>query len=206
MSATLNVTPTFPVQPITPGPLAEIGRALQARLQLVFPVLRFQYDVVPAKITADIWKQLLKRTPFVGLGWNMIRKSGGDDTRLFEGISSWSVFLVVKNPSSVSARYFGDAQGAGLFLLTQAAIGVLHGFTIPGYGSVQVSQAGNVYAETWDDDAAAVMLDLTVGTTLPLPEVVSAPGDLDEFAAMMAEWNFGGADVLTDQIVVGNGS
>ncbi len=204
MSTTAAAAPIYPVQPIGPGPLALIARALQARLQLVFPATRFQHDIVPAKITPEIWKQLLRRTPFIGLGWNAV--NNGLDGRLFEGLSSWSVFLVVKNPASVPARYFGDTQGAGLFLLTQAAIGVLNGYTIEGFGSVRVRQAGNVYAESWDDDAAAVIVDLDVTTTLALPELVSAPGDLNEFSAMMAEWNFGGADVLTEQLIVGDRS
>ena len=204
MSTTAAAAPIYPVQPIGPGPLALIARALQARLQLVFPATRFQHDIVPAKITPEIWKQLLRRTPFIGLGWNAV--SNQLDGRLFEGLSSWSVFLVIKNPASVPARYFGDTQGAGLFLLTQAAIGVLNGYTIEGFGSVRVRQAGNVYAESWDDDAAAVIVDLDVTTTLALPELVSAPGDLNEFSAMMAEWNFGGADVLTEQLIVGDRS
>ena len=173
-------------------------------MQLVFPTTRFQHDVVPAKMTPEIWKQLLRRTPFIGLGWNAV--SNQMDGRLFDGQSSWSVFLVLKNPASVTARFFGDSQGAGLFLLTQAAIGVLNGFTIEGFGSVRVTQAGNVYAESWDDDAAAVIVDVSVSTTLPLPELITAPGDLNEFSQMMATWNFGGTDVLTGQLTVGDRS
>jgi hypothetical protein len=204
MSTTAAAAPIYPVQPIGPGPLAQTARALQARLQLVFPTSRFQHDIVPAKITPEIWKQLLRRTPFIGLGWNTVDNTG--DGRLFEGPGSWSVFLMVKNPASVTARYFGDSQGAGLFLLTQAAIGVLQGYTIEGLGSVHVHRAGNVYAESWDDDAAAVIVDVSVGTTLALPDLVSAPGDLNEFSQMMAEWNFGGADVLAEQLTVGDRS
>ncbi len=193
----------FPVQPITPGPLGLVARALQARLQLVFPVTRFQHDLVPAKVTAETWKALLKRTPFIGLGWNAVNEGG--TLNEFDGRSHWSVYIVLKH-ATVEGQFFGDAQNAGIFQLAAAAVGVLHGFTIPRLGSVLVTQAASIASEHWEKDAAAVLIDLSINTSLAVPDVVTAPGDLGEFERVMATWNAAGEDVERDEFNVGDRS
>lgn len=192
----------FPVQPITPGPLSQIARALEARLQLVFPLTRFQYEFMPPRVTAEGWRNLMRKTPFVGIGWNVLADSKGG--RVFTGASKWSVFLVTRNQASIAARYYGDKQGPGLFTMVQAAVGLLHGYTIKGFGSVQVTQAANAFAESWDDDTAMAIVDLQVGTTVELPDVVTAPGDLGLFREMFATWNLAGVDEAMDQVNVGD--
>lgn len=66
------------IQAVLPGTLATIGRALQARLQLVFPLTLFQHSFVPAKVTAKEWMKLTTRTPFIGLGGDERRAHAAD--------------------------------------------------------------------------------------------------------------------------------
>ena len=192
----------YPVEPILPGPLTTIHRAILARLQLGFPLTRFQYAFMPPRLSQKGWNELLRRPPFIGIGWNSLE--GGKDSRIFEGRSRWSIFLATKNQNSIDGRYIGDSFGPGLFTMVQAAVGLLHGYVIKGIGNVEVTAVSNAYAENWDDDAAIAIVDLSIGTTMALPDVVSAPGDLGLFQQLFATWNLSGVDENTDEFAVGN--
>ncbi len=172
MSAALSaVIPDLTM--VSPGPLQLTGYALQQRLRLVFPERRFVHAWMPPRVGKEDWKRLLRRPPFVGLGWadaDPIKQS----PRLFTGESGWTVFLVTKNQAGPEQLYRGDAQGPGLFDMVHAAIAILHGHSIPGVGTVSVVKAGNAFAENWDgDDTAMAAIDLRVGLTLALADAVS---------------------------------
>ena len=190
---------------VLPGTLATIARALQGRLQLVFPLTLFQHGFVPAKVTAKEWGKLTTRTPFVGLGWNDVAPASNAG-RLFAGESVWTVFLTARNAGSIGARYFGDAQGPGLFTMAQVAAAVLHGFTIEGVGSVMVRRVANAFGEEWDDGQAIALVDVAVSTVLDIPDAIGAPDDLGLFKTLAATWNFAtegvGQDEMTDVIAV----
>jgi hypothetical protein len=229
MSATL--APGFaqaPYQALVPGVLGTIGRALQRRLETAFPLSLFEHSFVPAKLDAKQWGKLTTRTPFVGLGWNEVSPTKST-SRLFDGASTWSVFLTTKSNFSVGARYFGDSQGEqnapGLFAMVQMAVAVLHGMTIREVGTVMVTRASNAYGEGWDENMATCVIDLAVATAIALPDAITAPGApigplpaplptgpesvLGNFTTLGATWNLaqpvgdgGGVDEIDDVIVV----
>ncbi|MDA8049966.1 MAG: hypothetical protein M0002_08170 [Rhodospirillales bacterium] len=185
---------------VDPGPLSRIGRAVQARLQLVFPLAKFEQQFMPAKLGPAEWKSLMRRTPFVGLGWADV-EANRDAGRLFAGESRWSVFLATRNTGSVGARYFGDAQGPGLFPMVQAAVALLHGWTIPAIGTAMVSRAANVYAEGWEDEAAMAAVDFAVATEITVAGALTAPDDLGLFQKLGVTWNWDGEDALVGDLV-----
>lgn len=200
------------VQALLPGPMHIIGRAIQARLQAAFPLTLFQHSVVPAKLDAKAWAKLTSVTPFIGLGWNEMSPAR-DAGRLFDGQSTWSVFLVAKNNFSVGDRYFGDTQGQqnapGLFAMTQVAIAVLHGMSVPEIGTVMVARASNAYGEGWDENMATCVIDLSVSTVIKPIDAVTQPGDLGLFETLNTVWNLGspvgdlaGTDEMNDVIAV----
>jgi hypothetical protein len=183
------------------GPLALTGAALSDRLKLVFPPERFTHGFMPAKIDQAAWKQITRRMPFVGLGWTEVA-AREDAGRLFDGTSHWTVFLVTRNSAGIAQRYFGDALGPGLFQMVQAAIGVLHGWTIEGspdgdkgrIGTVAVTRAGNLFAEGIDlDDSAIAGLDLVAKFTLPVPAAVHGD-EPDILKTLGIDWQFNGGD------------
>ena len=187
---------------LTPGPLNAIGRAIEARLATVFPATRFHYDVMPPRITQAAWKTLVRRTPFVSLGWRGVQ-AAPEAARLFKGVSQWSVFLVARNQGSISGRYFGDAQGYGLLTMAQVAIAALHGWTLPGFGSCLVTDVSNAAVEGWEDEAALAVVDLAIGTTIGIADVLGPPEELGEFLELQNVWNLidnqqGGSDELTE--------
>ena len=175
---------------VSPGPLQATGIAIQDRLRLVFPERRFVHAWMPPKVNAKDWTRLLRRLPFVGLGW-----SDADPIkaapRVFAGESGWTVFLVAENKAGPRNLYFGDAQGPGLFDMVHAAVAILHGHTIPGVGTVFVTKTGNAFAENWDgDDTAMAAVDLRVGLTLPLADAVSGVAET-VLATIGIAWSWG---------------
>lgn len=188
------------VSAVAPGILAAIGSAVRARLELGFPPSRFEHQFMPAKISQAEWKSLMRRTPFVGLGWNALDPTR-DVGRLFTGESHWSLFLATRNSASIRGRYFGDAQGPGLFPLVTAAVAMLHGWTIPEIGSVAVTKAANVYAEGWEDESAIAAVDFCVATVIPVAGAVTAPWDLGTFEELGITWNWDGADRIEGDLV-----
>ena len=189
---------------LSPGPVADIGAALIARLTLAFPPEKFTHEFIPAKLDGSMWTRLLRRTPFVGLGFaGLAEGHGGAD--LFNGTSEWVVFLVTKNERGPFERFFGDELAPGALQMMQTAIGALQGLTIIGHGSVGVSSAANSYAEEWKDDALAmIQLSLTVRTAFSLRDVVKdipAAG----FASTSITWSFnGGQTIALTEINEGN--
>ena len=187
---------------VSPGPLQATGIALQERLRLVFPARRFVHEWMPPRVGRGDWARLLRRMPFVGLGWadaDPIKQSGGQ----FIGRSNWTVFLVTRNNAGPRALYMGDAQGAGLFDMVHAGIGVLHGYTIPGIGTVQVVKTGNAFAENWDgDDTAMAAIDLSVGLNLDLADAVSGVPET-VLATLGISWTFGSMIEQSDTIQTG---
>jgi hypothetical protein len=163
--------------------------AISARLQLVFPPARFQHEMMPAKITAKTWGRLTARTPFIGLGWNTV-EGDRDTSRLFRGETHWTAFLVAKNVAGTRLAYVGDRQGPGLFSMVEAATAVLHGWTLPDIGTCFVSRAGNLYAEGWDaDDAAMAGVDFTIGCTWPAADPLDGAAG-DPLTTLGIVWDF----------------
>lgn len=141
--------------------------ALQAQLALVFPPAQFIQVILPPKLTAPAWRELTRRTPMIGIGWNSVTPLQ-PPSRILTGTTRWSVFLVVRNQAGPAPRFLGDALGPGLFDLVSAAAGVLHGHTIPGIGTAFVTGVSNTVGMDWDmEDLVLACLDLDVGATLP---------------------------------------
>jgi len=175
---------------VSPGPLQQTGAALQARLRMVFPERRFVHAWMPPRVGKSDWNRLLRRMPFVGLGWSDADPIKATP-RLFTGASGWTVFLVTQNVSGARGLYYGDAQGPGLFDMVHAAIAILHGHTIAGVGTVNVRKAGNAFAENWDgDDTAMAAIDLDVGMTLALADAVSGVPET-VLSTIGIEWSWG---------------
>lgn len=190
---------------IDPGPLECIGTALTARLQLAFPPTVFEHAIMPARLTPQAWEKLTRRVPFVGLGWNQV-DAAPDLQRKFRGVSRWTLYLVTRNASGEIGRYFGDAQGPGLFQMVQVATAILQGADIDGIGTASVHQASNAVAEGWEaGNAVIAAVDIEVPVDLGLADVFDGGGmDVDAFLTDAITWDFAPAtDSLSDIIQLG---
>jgi len=191
----------------SPGPIAAIGDALAERLKVIFPAEKFEHNFVPARADAAVWNKLLRRTPFVGIGFAMVEGNKGGSSSQFVGTTVWPIFLATRNEAGPRQRFFGDKLAPGSLQMTQAAIGVLHGRVLSAggvkLGTVSIQSAANSFAEDWKDDTVALItLEATVPVTLPVTAVLGGedtiPADID---GAKITWSFdGGATTpLTDQ-------
>ena len=178
------------VSAIDPGVLQLTGDAITARLQLVFPPARFQHSFIPAKLTTPVWSRLTTKTPFVGVGWNAL-EGDKEQSRIFDGESTWTVFLCTKNASGHRPRFFGDQQAPGLFSMVHAAVAVLHGWTLDGVGTGFVDRAANAYSDGWDmDDMAIASIEFRMGASLTVGDALTGV-DVEPHATIANSWNFG---------------
>jgi hypothetical protein len=185
------------------GPLERVGRFARERLEIAFPPTLFGHAFMPSRLTTKVWGDLLRRTPFIGLGWSKLGPKPGTPMTMFVGDCAWSAYLVVRNPAGQEARFFGDERGPGLLKMTRAAIAVLHGAKIPNVGTLQVTDAGNAYPDTYDDEnmsMAAVDFCCNVGITVRNTLEIR-PEDLAEIDIT---WSFAGLpDTLVDSNSMG---
>ncbi len=191
-----------PVQPPSPGlaalsdegPLHFTARALQARLQTVFPATRFDFQFLDGKIGKTQWKRVTRRPPAIGVGWAGV-KAGDWNGEQFGGISQWFVMLLVSNESGPGQRLLGDRASPGLLAMVRAATLALQGFTIANpdtgwaaSGTVQVTSVAALYSDDWTDDAyalAGLELDVAYQETL-----IPGQDTINNMDALAIDWRF----------------
>ena len=164
--------------------------ALQAQLALVFPTNMFAQVILPPKITAASWRELTRRTPMIGIGWDSIEPLK-PPSRILSGNSRWSVFLVVRNAGGPGPRFLGDALGPGLFDMVSGAAAVLHGRTFPGIGTGFVTGVHNTIGMDWDmEDLVLAHLTVEVGATLPSAADLVADTTAGILQSLNITWDF----------------
>ena len=192
------------VSAVVPDVLSVIAFGLEQRLQLAFPPARFQFDYMPPRIAPTSWDQVVRRPPFIGLGWNEL-EGRNTPRRIWAGTSSWTVYLIVDNIAGQKNRLMGDAQGPGLFQMVQAGVIALNGLGIVAAdgglaGTCTVTRTAQAFAEGWTKQSIAMAaIDLTVTTAIDvasdLTGVEASPDLLSEIAA---SW------IFSDPTVPGN--
>lgn len=183
--------------PVLAGPLHRQYAQLRARLELVFPPDRFAHEMVPARLSPSIWTTLVRRKPFVGLGFTGVR-AGDQSGRALQSDAIWDLFLVASNVRP-AARLLGDAQGPGGFGMLTVAILALQGLTIAGAdpaeasGTVGITGASNSFFEG-DADEQTVLI--RVGLSIPTYWRQALP--LEEFLRTHVVWDFPVTGAATD--------
>jgi hypothetical protein len=159
---------------ITPGPLAKIAYALRERLEAVFPK-RFSHEWMPPKVTKDVWRQLTRKAPLVGIGFNNFTHP--QTTSSLDVLTEWTLYLVTKNEGGIAPMLFGDKFAPGFFSLAEVGAAAVHGMQIKGIGTVQVKMAAMAYPEDVDDPGLAMAaIELTVKADLSIANVLAGEG------------------------------
>jgi hypothetical protein len=169
---------------LTEGPLNGALAGLEARLRAFFPPSHFHYAVVPGQLTPEVWRRLVQRTPWVGLGFRGVRPDPAS-ARGFKGKALFTVFACVKNERSPAARLTGDAQGPGMLGMLQVATLALQGHELRDIGLVEVTNIASLQVEGWRDEAAEVAgIEVTVNFALTDMRA------LDDFLRLAVQWEF----------------
>lgn len=188
---------------IRPGPIEQIARALRGRLELVFPPNKpFSHQWMPARVDRDAWRRLTERMPMVAIGFNEFQRVQTQSSLAV--ISYWTIFAATKNERGQEGLMFGDKLAPGLLSLMQVAAAAVHGFTMPGLGTIQVTKAANAMIEEETDPSLGIAaIDLEVKADLALAGLLSGPDVAGaDLAMQQIVWNFDGAS-LTDIINTG---
>lgn len=178
-----------PASPLIPGLFVEQGLAIEARLKGTFPPSLFHFKILPPKITAKSWGELMQgNQPFIGLGFNAFAPK--PDNAKLTGLASWSVLTAVRMKQATDkARYYGDSQGIGALTMAVVAAPLLHNF-VAGTGTTVVRGVSNVAADDWGDDCVIMKIDLVVPVTLALGEAIVRPDGLGWFGSMVSTWDW----------------
>jgi hypothetical protein len=184
------------------GPLEQIAKAIKARLELAFPPKVFTHRWMPARVDREVWRRLTERLPLVAIGFNRFHRA--QTTGALNVLSDWSVYVATKNERGQEGLLFGDDFAPGQLSLIQVAAAILHGFTLPGLGSIQVNDAASAFIEEGQDPNLGVgAIELTVKADLSLANLLTGDDLTPATLAMQQiQWTFGadtGAD-LTDTI------
>lgn len=147
------------------APIRVMEPAIIDRLRLAFPAKDFQIQRVPAVLTVDEFKSVVKITPFIGLAW-MGLQPDRDAGREIKGVANWRLVLIVKASSTLEARFKGDRRDIGLDAMIDVASVLLTGCTFEGIGTCTVTRAEAIYADGWGDMATVLaQLDFDVRYT-----------------------------------------
>ena len=190
--------------PLSPGPLETIVLALRERLVLAFPKGRFDHQFVPPRISKAQWSKLLRKPPFVGIGWVMMAPKRMTGARTFSAGVQFNICLVTNNPSGVEPGLLGDKLAPGIMRMVGAAIGVLHGYSFEDIGTATVTGVAAATSDDWEDDNLfSAILEVSIDASMPLASVFEAI-DTDTIATMSTKWAFSGTDaVQIDDVTTG---
>lgn len=181
------------------APLVASAAAIEAQLRRFFPAGQFAFAFVPEQADAVVWRELTRRTPFIGLAWNGIapdRQSGRD----LAGACNWSLMLVTKH-SEMTRRYLGDSTTPALLNMVWVACLALHGHALRTpdglpLGTIGVTSAGNAAAAGWGEGQMGLA---TVEFATPLPTPGDAyTGAIPDFLELGVTWDFPGLGAVTD--------
>lgn len=191
------------MDPTRAGPLHAMALAIQAQLRRFFPEAQFAHALVPDQADPAVWRELTRRTPFLGLSWRGLAPDPASG-RILQGQVQWGLSLITKH-SRVEGRILGDAASPGLLNMVWIAALALHGQTLADaagapLGTISVTGCSNAYANGWGDGQLAIA-DLTLGVPLPSPGELLADG-LQEFLEMGVTWAFPEGDAMTETVTV----
>lgn len=192
---------------LKPGPMDRFAAALEDRLKTVFPPTRFTMDWVPASPSQSQWLRLLRKPPFIGLGWTMIDPVHGGAQRQFIGDITFTVLLAVSNEAGPRNRLLGDKMAPGVMTLAQVAAVILHGHTFADLGTAHVTQIAHASLDGFEaENLGMAQIMLKIPLRIGLADVLDGD-DLtpDTLSELSIAWSFdGGANpALSDLITTG---
>lgn len=191
--------------PRSPGPLESVTLALRERLVLAFPEKQFDHQFVPPRVSKKQWDALLRRPPFVGIGWMDLEPKRKAGARIFTADAVFNITLVTVNQGGVKPGLLGDTLAPGIMRMVGAALGVLHGYTFPDIGTATVTRISAATSDDWENDNLfAASLDLSMDMSMPMNAVFEEI-PADALTTTSIQWAFSGdaTATLTDIVTTG---
>lgn len=102
-------------------------------------------DSLPADFDAETVRRMLVDAPAVYVAFGAGSSPGARSGTTAEILARWGVFAVTAHASGQAARRRGDSQQIGAYELLEILIPLLHGFTIPGEGTLSLTAVENLF-------------------------------------------------------------
>jgi hypothetical protein len=106
---------------------------------------------------------------FVVFAGGAPKEYGGETAHLN---ASWVVIVATANAAGEAARRRGDGTSVGAYALLELVLAYLHGYTVPGEGSLSLVNTENLYDGQIDKQGLAIY-----AATFQMP--MALPADLD---------------------------
>lgn len=182
------------------NPIARMDKAITDRLRIAFPEKTFTIQRVPQTLTLKEFERIVHLSPFIGLAWMGFR-TDDDAGRSIDGEMLWRLIEVFKASSGLQTRFKGDAKGIGLDAMVDMSAALIHGWTIPGVGSVAVNLANSVIADGYTDEAVVIaQVDFKIRFDAPIADYGLIK--LDDFRELAMRWTVNGDDDTINDTVV----
>lgn len=181
---------TAPVRPV--DPITATSKAIGPLLAPYFDPKKWgAVEPIALPLTHETFKRICTTTPKLYLGFESIANEKAA-TRQFAGPLTFRLLVVVKNPVTRGAGFYGDAGGPGLYPSLIGAVAALHGRTI-GDGSIEVKSTNQVTAEGWADLNALVgYVDFSLHVSLD--DILGESAAADDFRRLVSAFEVNVAD------------
>ena len=167
-------------------PIATLLDALEAQLETVFPKGRWHYSEQNEAMSPEEFGQLISRLPHIGIGWASWRSDSKGEKR-FQGVLAFKIWIVVKHPQ-LKGRLRGDPRGPGLYASAVQAAQLLQGLTVPGIGSVKLTNVAPAFAQGFTSQNLALAL-IEGSVFAQIGDVTGAVDGLPAFKGLSVDWD-----------------
>jgi len=146
-----------------------------------------QVESLPGDWDDQMFKRLLAAVPGVFVIFSGGARSNGAGQQEAAIEARWTVLTATGHASGEQARRHGDAMEVGAYHLVQLLAAGLHGFTVPGVGTMALLDVQNLFTGAVDAQGLAVYaLTFSLPMTFDLVEDTSGqPGYFVRFDAQL---------------------
>ncbi|HEY1136574.1 MAG TPA: phage protein Gp37 [Xanthomonadaceae bacterium] len=175
--------------------MSRIGDAEDALLNRVrtrFGTALKHVEAIPSSWDAATIKRMYVGTPGVFLSWGVQRGQRSTDSTA-ELIVLWEFDIVTSHEGKEAPRRRGDARAIGAYEIVERLIPLLHGWTVPNEGSLQIETAENKFSAENERNGLTVYGAL-FSMPMTMDDGEETPSDLDDFITFHADWDLAPAD------------
>ena len=152
-------------------------------------------ESLPGVWDAATLSQVLKSMP--GVFISFLGGSGGPSGNHTAALESrWTVYAVTGHASGQAARRRGDGREIGAYEILERLVPLLHGHTIPDYGTLKLTDISNLFTDGADFRGVA-LYGATFTLPLAFPPVLDASA-LDDFTTFGAAYDLAPPDGKAD--------
>jgi phage gp37-like protein len=172
--------------------IADAEDALLNRVRTRFGSALKHVEAIPASWDDDTIKRMYVGTPGVFLSWGIERGQRSTHSTA-EVVSLWEFTIVTAHEGKEPPRRRGDSRAIGAYEIVERLIPLVHGWTVPGEGTLVFETAENKFSASNERNGLTVYGAL-FSMPMTMDDGEETPSDLDDFITFHADWDQAPAD------------